>query len=60
MSNYILVVDDETDVENLFCQQFRRDIRTGRLIMEFATSAPEEQAPSRIWRRFELSSSPTR
>jgi hypothetical protein len=41
MSNYILVADDETDVENLFRQRFRRDIRTGRFIMEFATSAPE-------------------
>jgi CheY-like chemotaxis protein len=41
MSTYILVVDDETDVETLFRQQFRRDIRTGRFIMEFATSAPE-------------------
>jgi CheY-like chemotaxis protein len=41
MSTYILVVDDEPDVENLFRQQFRRDIRSGRLIMEFATSAPE-------------------
>jgi CheY-like chemotaxis protein len=41
MSIYILVVDDETDVENLFRQQFRRDIRTGRFIMEFATSALE-------------------
>ena len=41
MSTYILVVDDETDVESLFRQQFRRDIRAGRFIMEFATSAPE-------------------
>ena len=41
MSIYILVVDDETDVENLFRQQFRRDIRSGRFIMEFATSALE-------------------
>ena len=41
MSTYILVVDDETDVETLFRQQFRRDIRTGRFIMEFATSAPQ-------------------
>jgi CheY-like chemotaxis protein len=40
MSTYILVVDDEPDVENLFRQQFRRDIRSGRFIMEFATSAP--------------------
>jgi CheY-like chemotaxis protein len=35
------VVDDEPDVEHLFRQQFRRDIRSGRFIMEFATSAPE-------------------
>jgi CheY-like chemotaxis protein len=41
MSTYILVVDDEPDVENLFRQQFRRDIRSGRFVMEFATSAPE-------------------
>ena len=41
MSTYILVVDDEPDVEQLFRQQFRRDIRSGRFIMEFATSAPE-------------------
>ena len=41
MSTYILVVDDETDVETLFRQQFRRDIRAGRFIMEFATSGPE-------------------
>ena len=50
MSIYILVVDDETDVENLFRQQFRRDIRSGRFIMEFATSALEaleRRSPSR-------------
>ena len=41
MSIYILVVDDEPDVETLFRQQFRRDIRSGRFIMEFAMSAPE-------------------
>ena len=41
MSTHILVVDDEPDVENLFRQQFRRDIRSGRFVMEFATSAPE-------------------
>ena len=41
MSTYILVVDDETDVENLFRQRFRRDSRTGRFIRAFATSAPE-------------------
>jgi CheY-like chemotaxis protein len=35
----ILVVDDEPDVEVLFRQQFRRDLRTGRFSMEFAQSA---------------------
>jgi CheY-like chemotaxis protein len=41
VSTYILVVDDEPDVEHLFRQQFRRDIRSGRFVMEFAASAPE-------------------
>jgi CheY-like chemotaxis protein len=36
----ILVVDDEPDVEHLFRQQFRRDLRAGRFAMEFAQSAP--------------------
>jgi CheY-like chemotaxis protein len=36
----ILVVDDEPDVELLFRQQFRRDLRAGRFTMEFAQSAP--------------------
>src|SRR6202035_3747116 len=36
----ILVVDDEPDVEVLFRQQFRRDLRSGRFTMEFAQSAP--------------------
>jgi CheY-like chemotaxis protein len=36
----ILVVDDEPDVEMLFRQQFRRDLRTGRFTMAFAQSAP--------------------
>jgi len=35
----ILVVDDESDVEMLFRQQFRRDLRAGRFAMEFARSA---------------------
>jgi CheY-like chemotaxis protein len=34
------VVDDEPDVEVLFRQQFRRDLRSGRFVMEFAQSAP--------------------
>jgi CheY-like chemotaxis protein len=39
MSFLVLVVDDEPDVEMLFRQQFRRDLRAGRFIMEFAESA---------------------
>jgi CheY-like chemotaxis protein len=35
----ILVVDDEPDVEVLFRQQFRHDLRAGRYTMEFAQSA---------------------
>jgi len=35
----ILVVDDEPDVELLFRQQFRHDLRAGRFTMEFAQSA---------------------
>jgi len=38
---YILVIDDEPDVAELFRQQFRRDLRSGRFVMEFALSAPE-------------------
>jgi CheY-like chemotaxis protein len=40
VSLLILVVDDEPDVEVLFRQQFRRDLRAGRFVMEFAQSAP--------------------
>ncbi len=36
-----MVVDDEPDVEMLFRQQFRRDLRAGRFAMEFALSAPD-------------------
>ena len=39
MSFLILVVDDEPDVEILFRQHFRRDLRGGRFAMEFAQSA---------------------
>jgi CheY-like chemotaxis protein len=35
----ILVIDDEPDVELLFRQQFRRDLRAERFTMEFAQSA---------------------
>ena len=40
MNLLILVVDDESDVEALFRQHFRRDLRAGRFTMEFAQSAP--------------------
>jgi CheY-like chemotaxis protein len=40
MSVLVLVVDDEPDVEMLFRQQFRRELRAGRFNMEFARSAP--------------------
>ena len=40
MNPLILVVDDEPDVELLFRQQFRHDLRSGRFTMEFAQSAP--------------------
>ena len=39
MSLLILVVDDESDVEALFRQHFRRDLRAGRFTMEFAYCA---------------------
>jgi CheY-like chemotaxis protein len=38
MGLLILVVDDEPDVEVLFRQHFRRDLRAGRFTMEFAQS----------------------
>ena len=41
MSVLVLVVDDEPDVEALFRQQFRRDLRAERFIMDFANSAPD-------------------
>jgi CheY-like chemotaxis protein len=40
MEPLILVVDDEPDVEFLFRQQFRRDLRADHFAMEFAQSAP--------------------
>ncbi|MEX0404403.1 response regulator [Aquibium sp. LZ166] len=41
MTLLILVVDDEPDVESLFRQHFRRDIKTGRFMMDFALSAAD-------------------
>ena len=40
MTLLILVVDDVPDIELLFRQQFRRELRTGRFTMDFAQSAP--------------------
>jgi CheY-like chemotaxis protein len=40
----VLVVDDEPDVEALFRQQFRRDLRAQRFVMDFACSAPDALA----------------
>ncbi len=37
----MLVVDDEEDVQWLFKQQFRREIRAGRLLFHFALSGEE-------------------
>ena len=39
MAVLVLVVDDEPDVEALFRQHFRRDLRAERFVMDFATSA---------------------
>ena len=41
MSRLILVVDDEPDVADLFRQQFRKELRDSRFVMEFALSATE-------------------
>ena len=37
----ILVVDDETDVRDLFLQRFRREIRNGEMSFSFAFSGEE-------------------
>ena len=44
MSVLVLVVDDEPDVEALFRQQFRRDLRAQRFVMDFASSASDALA----------------
>jgi CheY-like chemotaxis protein len=46
MSFLVLVVDDEPDVEMLFRQRFRRDLRDNRFTMDFAQSG--ESALQRI------------
>ncbi len=44
VSVLVLVVDDEPDVEALFRQQFRRDLRAQRFVMDFAISAADALA----------------
>ena len=38
MTVRVLVVDDEPDVEMLFRQQFRREVREGQYLLDFALS----------------------
>ena len=44
MSVSILTVDDEADVADLFQQHFRREVREGRYVLHFASSAKEALA----------------
>ncbi len=44
MSVLVLVVDDEPDIEALFRQQFRKDLRAQRFMMDFAISAADALA----------------
>ena len=44
MNVLVLVVDDEPDVETLFRQRFRRDLREQRFVMDFAISAKDALA----------------
>jgi CheY-like chemotaxis protein len=44
VSVLVLVVDDEPDVEALFRQQFRRELRAQRFMMDFAHSAADALA----------------
>jgi CheY-like chemotaxis protein len=46
MTQLVLVVDDEPDVEMLFRQQFRKEVRDGKFTMEFALTG--EAALERI------------
>jgi CheY-like chemotaxis protein len=41
MNVQVLVVDDEHDVADLFRQQFRRELRSGKFLMDFAYSGAE-------------------
>jgi len=46
MSVSILIVDDETDVADLFRQRFRREVRQGEYVLHFALSG--EQALTKL------------
>jgi len=37
----VLVVDDETDVQTLFEQRFRKEIKNGEIVLRFAFSGEE-------------------
>ena len=41
MTTHILMVDDESDAQDLFRQNFRREIREGSYSFDFARSGPE-------------------
>jgi CheY-like chemotaxis protein len=41
MSVSILIVDDESDVADLFRQRFRREVRNGTYVIHFTTSGEE-------------------
>jgi CheY-like chemotaxis protein len=41
MSFSILIVDDESDIADLFRQRFRREVRQGRYVLHFADSGEE-------------------
>jgi CheY-like chemotaxis protein len=41
MSVSILIVDDESDVAELFRQRFRREARQGTYVLHFASSGEE-------------------
>jgi CheY-like chemotaxis protein len=44
MSVSILIVDDESDVAELFRQRFRREVRQGTYVLHFAMSGEEALA----------------
>ena len=55
MTLLILVVDDEPDVELLFRQHFRHDLRAGRFTMDFAQSGDMAFSASTMRRAYQSS-----